>query len=81
MQNLLSGFASLHALAHKRGDGLHPKLLEFAQRDSRLVQQGVLPLEVEAVSSGPSQPATVVESGNVHVMRSKGRFTPSEKAS
>ena len=54
MQNPLAGFAALHQLAAARGDGLHPRLLELAQRDARLREQGAIPLGVQAKSSGPA---------------------------
>lgn len=54
MKDIFSGLAALHTLATRYGDGLKPELLDLAQRSEHMVHQGVVPLEVKAVSSGPS---------------------------
>lgn len=82
MQNMLSGLAALHQLAASRGDGLIPELLELAQRDQRVVEQGAVRLNVPTQSSGPAQhfDATGDHSAdNVTVLHPKTPDSPSEK--
>lgn len=54
MQNVLFGLSALHRLAEGRGDGLIPELLELVQREEKIAQQGVIPLSIQPVSSGPA---------------------------
>ncbi|MEL7282561.1 MAG: hypothetical protein AAFY35_16025 [Pseudomonadota bacterium] len=80
MQNMLSGLAALHQLAASRGDGLIPELLELAQRDQRLLQQGAVPLNAPQTSSGPApQSASLAEADDtVTVLRSPAQDRPSK---
>ncbi|MEM7732637.1 MAG: hypothetical protein AAF280_07625 [Pseudomonadota bacterium] len=80
MQNPLAGFAALHQLAAQRGNGLHPKLLELAQRDARLRAQGAVPLDAAQRSSGPvpRAPVNAHQADNVTLLPMAARKEPSK---